>query len=344
MRSRIGIREVAKAAGVSVTTVSHALNDVQGARVNEETRQRVLAVAADLNYAPNRLASGLRNLQSQTIGFISDEISTTPFAGKMILGAQHAAKKHGLLLIMINTDGDAQAEAQGIQALLQHQVDGIVYATMYHRRIQVPDSLKGIPAVLLDATSPEASLPSVVPDEFGGARAAMHELLAAGHRRIGFVSNQDAIPATAGRLDGVKAAFAGHGLPYDPALTVAAESSTDGGYTAAMQLLTLPARPTGLFCFNDQMAMGAYRAAAELGLKIPADLSVVGFDNLELISGFLHPRLTTVQLPHYEMGVWAINRLEEEIARAKDGPHEPLRTALDCPIVRRASVAPPPLL
>ncbi|WP_113718175.1 LacI family DNA-binding transcriptional regulator [Arthrobacter dokdonensis] len=341
MSSRVGIRQVAKAAGVSVTTVSHALNDVGGARVSEETRQRVQAVAREMNYAPNRLASGLRNQRSGTIGFISDEISTTPFAGRMILGAQEAAKKKGLLLLLLNTAGDVEVEEAEIRALLQHQVDGIVYATMYHRQVDVPELLSGIPTVLADASAPGARVSSVVPDEERGARSAVSELLAAGHRRIGFVTNEDNIPATRQRLAGYKAALRDYGVAYEPSLVVAHRSTAAGGFNAAAHLLSLDDSPTALFCFNDQMAMGAYQAAAVAGLSIPADLSVIGFDNLEIIAGNLLPALTTMQLPHYEMGVWAIEQLEQEIARPA-GPDDSVKQVLlDCPLVRRDSVAPP---
>lgn len=341
MSNRVGIRQVAKAAGVSVTTVSHALNDVDGARVSEETKLRVQSVARELNYAPNRLASGLRNQRSGTIGFISDEISTTPFAGRMILGAQDAAKKKGLLLLLLNTAGDEEVEEAEIRALLQHQVDGIVYATMYHRQIEVPELLSGVPTVLADASSPRTEVSSVVPDEEHGAHTAVSELLAAGHRRIGFATNQDNIPATRQRLAGYKSALGVYGVAFDPELVLAEESITAGGFKAAAQLLSLDDRPTALFCFNDRMAMGAYQAAAAAGLSIPADLSVIGFDNLEIIAGNLLPALTTMQLPHYEMGIWAVERLEQEIARATVTGLAAERVLLDCPIVRRDSVAPP---
>jgi LacI family transcriptional regulator len=198
--------------------------------------------------------------------------------------------------------------------------------------------------VLLDASSTDPRYPSVVPDEVGGGRAAVQELLDAGHRRIGFTTNIDDIPATHGRLVGYRQALADAGIPVRPDLVVIEESDTPGGYRAALQLLRRSDRPTGLFCFNDRMAMGAYRAAHELGLRIPQDVSVVGFDNQELIADGLFPGLTTVALPHYEMGAWAVNTMIDMLDKAQPARRRrrrPSQTTMECPIVRRDSVAAP---
>src|SRR6478609_12138551 len=163
MTTRVGIREVAKAAGVSVTTVSHALNDATSSRVKAETQQHVRDVARNLGYAPNRLASGLRNQRSQILGLVSDEITTTPFAGAMIQGAQDAASEHGHLLMVVNSGLDNELERQEIRALRQHQVDGVIYARMFHQLVPVPGELNGLPTVVLDAATDDPRLSSVVP-------------------------------------------------------------------------------------------------------------------------------------------------------------------------------------
>jgi LacI family transcriptional regulator len=344
MGRNISIRDVASAAGVSVTTVSHVLNNTTGARVSEETRERVATVAARLGYAPNKLAQGLRLQRTQILALLSDQIATTPHAGRIILGAQEAASAKGWVVMLLNSGGDPDLEDREINALLQHQVDGVLYATMYHRQITVPDRLTSIPVVLLDASSTDPRYPSVVPDEVGGGRAAVQELLDAGHRRIGFTTNVDDIPATHGRLVGYRQALADAGIPFSSDLVVVEESDTRGGYRAALQLLRRPDRPTGLFCFNDRMAMGAYQAAHELGLRISQDVSVVGFDNQELIADGLFPGLTTVALPHYEMGAWAVNTMIDmldEAQPARRRRRRPSQTTMECPIVRRDSVAAP---
>ncbi|HWU46128.1 MAG TPA: LacI family DNA-binding transcriptional regulator [Humibacter sp.] len=336
MSKRVGIRDVADAAGVSMTTVSHALSG--GGVLSDRTREHVRRVARELNYAPNRLASGLRSQRSQTIGFVSDEISTTPFAGRVVLGAQDGASERDLVLMIVNTNADDALEGREIGALLQRQVDGILFARMYHQEVEVPASLAGVPTVLVDAESADKRFSSVVPDEFGAAVTATEHLIGAGHRRIGYVCNQDDILATAGRLRGFRAAMAAHGLPVDESLIVSATPDGPGGRRAALRILEASDAPTALFCFNDRMALGAYQAAALNGLSVPGDLSIVGVDNLEIIAADLLPGLTTVALPHYEMGRWAIDRLHRQIVG--DGI-EPVQQELVCPLIERDSVAPP---
>ena len=340
--ANVTIKDVAAEAGVSVTTVSHVLNRVAGTRVSEETRERVEQAAGRLGYLPNSLARGLRTQRSQTLALVSDQIATTPYAGRIILGAQEAASAQGWLLMLLHTGNEPEVEQREIRALAQHQVDGVLYATMYHRKAQVPGELHPMPVVLLDASSDDPTIPSVVPDEVAGGRAAVEELVSHGHRRIGFLTNVDDIPATHGLLAGYREVLDEAGIRFDPDLVLADTSDTPGGYRTARALLERPDRPTGLFCFNDRMAMGAYRAAAELGLRIPADLSIVGFDNQELIAEGLHPGLTTVALPHYEMGAWAVKTMITLLERRGNSRRRRAdHVLMPCPLVRRDSVAPP---
>jgi LacI family transcriptional regulator len=336
----VGIRDVAAAAGVSITTVSHSLSG--GGVLSDKTRKRVQRIAKELNYTPNRLASGLRSQRSQTIGFISDEITTTPFAGGVILGAQEAAATFDWVLMVVNSNMDLELENREIGALLQHQVDGIVYARMYHQHVIVPAQLAEVPTVLLDAECDEDRFSSVVPDEAGAAMTAVDYLVRAGHTRIGYLSNKDDIPATHSRLIGYRESLAAHGIAFDETLVATASPTAKGGRRASSGLLARSDRPTALFCFNDLMAMGAYQAAGAAGLSIPDDVSIVGVDDLELISESLYPGLTTIALPHYEMGKWAIERLHAEITGDTGGTGtEPDHVQLHCPMTERSSVAPP---
>jgi LacI family transcriptional regulator len=282
---------------VSVTTVSHVLNDVAYARVSVETRDKVRSAAEQLGYGPNRLAQALRSRRTGMLGLVSEDIATTPHAGRILLGADDAARARGCTLMVINTSASASTASReaDVKALLERQVDGILYATMYHRRVEVPPNLGKVPAVLVDAVSAGGGFVSVVPDEYSGAAPVQ-----------------------------------------------AASSDAQGGYAAARRILGGDNPPSALFCYNDRMAMGAYRAAAELGLSIPADLSVVGFDDQELIAANLHPGLTTVALPHYEMGAWAAERLIDTVEGTPlPGASATEPVLLNCPLVTRASVAGP---
>jgi LacI family transcriptional regulator len=335
------IRDVATLAGVSTTTVSHVLNDVPGKRINSETRDRVKVAAAELSYRPNRLAQGLRLQRTHTFGFVSDAIGETPYAGLTIAGAQQTAAANGSLLMFMNSGLDPELEDKEIRALLDRRVDGIVYASDYHRQVTLPPALRRTTAVLVDAFTDDPTIPSVVPDEFGGAFTAVGELAAHGHREIAFLNNQEDIPATGLRLAGFQRGLAENGISFRPERVIPEEPISAGGYRAATALLGRPNRPTALFCFNDRMAMGAYQAAADLGLRIPSDVSIMGFDNQENIADGLRPGLTTLALPHYEMGQWAVRTLIELV---DSGVQQPIHQALTlpCPLVRRASVGSPP--
>ncbi len=334
------LRDVAERAGVSASAVSYVLNEVPGKRISDSTRQRVRAAAEELSYRPNRLARGLRLQRSNTLGFISDNIATRPHAGLLISGAQDAAAEHGSLLMMMNSDRDPELADREVRALLDRQVDGIIYAAEYHQVVTPSAALQGTSAVLLDARTETGSLSSVVPDEVGGALTAVRELTDHGHRRIGFINHTDDIPAVTLRLKGFQLGLKAAGRRFHPELVASDISEAEGGKRAASVLLDLPDRPTALFCFNDRMAMGAYQAAADRGLSVPDDLSIIGFDNQEIIARSLSPGLSTVALPHYEMGHWAVDALMNLI---KSDNEEPTRqVTLPCPLVRRASVGPPP--
>jgi LacI family transcriptional regulator len=212
---------------------------------------------------------------------------------------------------------------------------------MYHQVVSPPPALRDIRAVLLDARTLDESLPSVVPDDVGGARTAVNVLVDRGHRRIGWVTTEEPVPAAAERLVGYREVLESRGITFDPSLVEAGPGGdTHSGLEAAGRLLDRPDRPTALFCFNDRMAMGAYRAIRLRGLKVPHDVSVVGFDNMEQIAPWLDPPLTTMQLPHYEMGRWAVEHVLRDPGSEED--ELPPQRRMPCPVVERSSVAPPP--
>ncbi len=341
----VGIKDVAAAAGVSVTTVSHVLNDVPHTRTSEQTKERIRAAAESLGYRPNRLARGLRTQTSEMVGLVTEEIATTPYAGQIILGAQEAASSRNLALAIINAslNREPQVAPEEVRALLERHVDGIIYATVFHDEVIPPAEMRKSPSVLIGARDANGEIPSVVPDERAGAASVVDMLAGLGHRRIAFLASSVDVPATRGRAVGYAEAMESAGLDTR-GLIVEGDSEAAGGYTAALTALSRPedVRPTAVFCYNDRMAMGAYRAAAELGLRIPDDVSIVGFDDQAPLPRSLFPALTTVALPHYDMGVWAVNTLADQLAgHAENRLLASHPTLLQCPIVAGDSVSVP---
>ena len=341
LRRRPSIRAVAALAGVSQTTVSHALSGSRAVRA--ETRERVVRAAAQLGYTPNRLASGLRLQRTGVVGLVSDRIATTPFAGRIVQGAQDAARERGVVLMVVDTEGDPELEETQLRALLDHRVDGILMARMSHQEVARPSALGETPTVLVDAVPIGGwRVPAVAPDEPGIAGTAVAHLVAAGHRRIGLATTTDEGPASRGREAGFRTALREAGLDPDHAHVERVPSDAAGGRSAGRRLLDVPAqdRPTAVFCFNDQIAMGVMQAAAALGLAVPHDCSVVGVDDLEIVAAALEPGLTTVALPHREMGRWGMSTLLDRIDGAETDVAEPV--LLTCELVERGSVGPPP--
>jgi LacI family transcriptional regulator len=339
------LKDVARTAGVSVTTASVVLNDRRdGIRVPDATRHRVQQAAEDLGYRPNILARSLRTQQTRTIGFISDEVTTTPFAVGMLAAAQDEAARHGYLLFVVNLGPNAPLaiQEQVIDLLAQQQVSQVVYACMYHRVVDPPH---GLPAgtVFLNCEASGGRHRSIVPDERQGAYEVVTELIKAGHERIAFLDDHLHPPASRLRLEGFRAALAEHGLDYRAGLHLETTPFVRGGLVLS-DLIDLPGaqRPTAVFCYNDRIAMGAYRAARARGLHVPDDLSVVGFDDQEYIASELDPPLTTVRLPHREMGQLAVQLLLQEPVALSDlhtSHGNVIRVAGE--LVRRDSIAEP---
>lgn len=328
------LKDVADRVGVSIKTVSNVINGQHG-RVSPATRARVEAAIEDLGYRPHAAAQGLRTRQSHLIGLISDQVAFTPYAVGILKGAHDRAHDAGKILVIVNTDGDpAEAEAAA-ETMLARRVEGIIYATMYHRAVHPPDSITEVPAVLLNCYCADQSLPSVVPDEVTGGREATEALLRQGHRRIGLLNVGRFIPAAMGRLAGYKQALAAYDVPFDPALVRAGNSMADSGYQGALELMHVVDPPTALFCGTDRMAMGAYDALKELGAAIPGDVAVRGFDDQEVIAPYLRPPLSTSALPHYEMGRWAVSYLLDQAEQSQD--RVPIQSMMHCPLVDRAS-------
>jgi LacI family transcriptional regulator len=331
------IRDVAQRAGVSFKTVSRVLNDEPSVR--PETRERVRAAIRELAYTPHHTARQMRTRRSKTIGFVSDEIATSPFAVDIVKGAQLAAWEHGMMLLVVNTERDPEVERAAIASLLERRVEGIVYAAMFHRVVEPLPRLREVPTVLVDCHDATGAYPAVVPDEEQGGYLATRTLIDRGHRRIGFV-NLDPVAsaaAAAGRLAGYRRALRETGLPFDERLVLHVTPAPDQGFRLTSALLDLEDRPTALFCGNDRTAAGAYCAIYQRGLRIPEDVAVIGFDDQEEIAAHLMPPLTSVALPHLAMGRWGVEHLVQSFEPSSRPAATHAVQRLSCPLVERAS-------
>lgn len=330
----IGLKDVAARAGVSIKTVSNVING-QNREVGSQTRARVLAAIGELGYRPHAVAKDLRLRRTNTIGFVSDVVATTPYAGSLIKGALDLAWAHGKILTTVDTGDDPSILEAAIEVMLERRVEGIIYAAMYHRAVQLTGTILEVPAVLLDCYCEDRSLPSVVPDEVTGGYEATESLLRKGHRRIGFINAGRVIPAAVGRLEGYRQALAAYGVPFDSSLIRSGNTMADTGYEHTMDLMRLNPPPTAIFCGTDRTAMGAYDALKELGLSIPGDVAIRGFDDEAEIAPYLRPPLSTTALPHYEMGKWAVDYLIKLASGVADS--QPVQHKMHCPLVERAS-------
>ena len=302
------LREVAEAAGVSTATVSLVINKKKNARIADETRQRVKDAIRQLGYRPNAMAKTLVSGTSKFIGLVADGVATTPFAGQIIHGAQDEAWKHGYALLIANTEGNRELEKDAIAMMLEYKVRGILYSTWFHRP---PPSRKH--CARRTSSSSTAFLRSRerpvlwYPTKTQGGQSATEILLRGGHRRIAFINATIPAPAKDGRLQGYKDALEAAGIPFDPELVLEAYPDQEGGYGATAELLKRDV--TAVYCYNDRMAMGLYDGLRENGLSVPDDIAVVGFDNQEVIAAHLRPPLSTVSLPHYELGAAGVRML-----------------------------------
>jgi LacI family transcriptional regulator len=314
------LKDVAAHAGVSVTTASFALTGRQDQRIAEETKQRVRAAAATLNYRPNLTPQILKTGRSGTIALVSDFVTSTPYASASIRGALEAARKHDALLYIAESLGDPDVERRLLESMIDRRVDGFVLASMFTHTVSVPEVLRDVPLVLLNCVTTDVDCPMVVPDERSAGVAAVRALLDAGHRGgMYFVGSlprgmhggpqwdgREAL-ALVDRLHGIRAELRRAKLSLAGSLTVTDWEPADGRQ-AVSTLLATGALPTALICANDRIAFGAYQALAGAGLRVPDDVSVISFDDTEL-TRWLDPNLSSLELPHQEMGSRAVELL-----------------------------------
>ncbi|WP_210583824.1 LacI family DNA-binding transcriptional regulator [Streptomyces sp. GESEQ-35] len=335
-------RDVARLAGVSHTAVSFVFNGRAQGNLSPATQERIRQAAAQLGYRPDPLARGLRRSRTAVIGLVTDEIASSPFAGRLLRGAMETAWGSEHLILTVDSGGDPAKEDAAVAELLDRRVDGIIYAAMSLRRVRVPEGLHRTHSVLANCLPEDDSLPAVIPAERAGGRTAARLLLDQGHRRVALVGGQDDI-ASVERLRGFRDALRAEGITVPKEWVVRTGGEISGGYRGAEQLLAdAPAarRPTGIFCYNDRVAAGVLHAATRFGIAVPDSLSVVGYDDQEHMAAFLTPPLTSVALPHRAMGEGAAQLLLDAIDTGRTPPATVRRLA--CPVISRASVGPVP--
>lgn len=343
------MKQIAQAAGVSVSSVSLVLNGHDAGRIKPAVAERIRQTARQMGYQPNALARSLRTNKTRMIGFISVQVATTPYAGGMIQGAQDALSELGYMLLTVSGD-DATAIESEIRALKRYGVDGFLYSAMSNRVVDIPDSLAEFPLVLVDATDETNRFPSVEPDELRIGYDATTRLVEAGCERIAYIGCTEPMIAQTGRLSGYRQALEGAGRTPNERLIC--DVLNNGPALQAVEHLFDAEQPDGFFCFNDARAWYVYESAARRGLTIGHDLSVVGVDNHRVFAETLDPELTTIELPHYEMGYWAANKLVSQIEKRpinEDAwPHTtammpPLNTPspvrIHCTLIEKGSVA-----
>jgi LacI family repressor for deo operon, udp, cdd, tsx, nupC, and nupG len=336
MSARATIREVAKLAGVSVATVSRTLSDPEV--VSPETRQAVLKAAASMNYTPNSMARNLRQQRSRSVLVLVEDIAN-PFYPEVFLAMEETAQARGYTVLLGNTGHSAEREAGYWELLRSRRADGIVLFTG-----QVPQTGGPLPPLVLmaersDTPVPDSPpLPLVAIDNRAAAVLATEHLLALGHRRIAHIAGPDHRSISRDRQQGWQEALTAAGQSADASLVAPGHFTIPGGEAAALRLLNHSPRPTAIFAANDESAIGALRAAKRLGLRVPQDLSVVGFDDIGL-SALFEPALTTIHQPRAALGQQAMS-LILDLIEGTGSPADPV--ILPVQLVQRESSGPAP--
>lgn len=334
----VTIKDIAKKANVSITTVSRVLNN-KAEGIGEATRKRVLEIIDELDYRPNTIARSMVTKQTNTIGLIIPDIRN-PFFPELVRGVEDVANQSKYSLFLCNTDGSMEKEAEALKLMREKNVDGIVFTYSYAAMDQLFEELAQkyrIPVVLLDRGLEDETFSGVYTDNQKAGYIATKHLIELSHVRIGCITGPGYIQNSRDRLKGYKRALEEYQISIDERLIKSGEYKMEGGYQAAKALLE-ESDVTAIFALNDLMAFGVYQAAAELGIHIPNDLSVVGFDNLKY-NQLLTPKLTTIDQSVYQMGKEAAQMLLSQIKER--GEVEPRNIYLDPKLIVRESSAIP---
>ena len=331
---RVTMKDVAKRAGVSQPTVSFVLNDRRDVSVSDATRARVRKAAKELKFQPNRAAQSLRSNKSFIIGVIADRVVSQPYAGQIIVGVQQAVQASGYVCYVVETWETPDAGQAAVDNLLRQGVAGLIYAAPGPEPVHAVETADDIPTIFVNCWPANLADPALVlADEYQGGRDAAAATFAAGHRHVVFLGGPHDDYACRERERGMVDAAVAAGI--DPA-TIRREYGTyqvSSGHDLALAVIA-DESPSAFICGNDRMAVGAMMALQSAGLQCPRDVSIVGFDDQPDLADQLHPPLTTVALPHLQMGVLAGEMMLQ-------GEQPSGRHLVPCRYVGRGSLAAP---
>ncbi|MBB6054321.1 ribose operon transcriptional repressor RbsR [Tolumonas osonensis] len=328
------MKDVARLAGVSTSTVSHVVNSTRF--VSDEIRERILKAVAELNYSPSALARSLKINQTRTLGMMVTT-SNNPFFAEVVAGVERICYQRGYTLVLCNTEGDPERLRHNLEVLLQKRIDGLLLMCTEGRSAsaEVFGRHPAVPTVVMDWGPLNSQADRIQDNSALGGYLATRHLIEQGHRRIGLISGPiDKLPAQS-RQEGYRRALTEAGLPYRQDYVVTGDFEFAGGISGMQQLLALPEPPTAVFAGNDVSAVGVYQALYRAGLRVPQDISVIGYDDIEL-ARYLTPPLTTIHQPQEELCRQAVDILLDRIQGADDAPR---LISLEPTLIRRESVS-----
>jgi DNA-binding LacI/PurR family transcriptional regulator len=300
------IKDVARVAKVSHPTVSRALR--HSPLVNPKTAERIRKIAADMGYQPSAVARSLVMKKTHTIGVVVTTIAD-PFIGEVVSGIEEMANEHGYSVILANSNADPKREVKVAQLFHERRVDGILVTSSRVGALYVPLLSKlRVPIVLINNQHPGQFVHSVMIDNVTASRDATRHLIQLRHKRIAYISDQFGFQSDVERFAGYRQALEAADLPFLPELIAHGDGRPEGGASAMQQLLARPVPPTAVFCYNDMSALGALSCIRAHCLRVPEDISLVGFDDL-LVASYSDPPLTTIRQPKQQMGRTAMEIL-----------------------------------
>jgi LacI family transcriptional regulator len=304
------IKDVAKEAGVSIATVSHVINGTR--YVSPDLTEKVHQAISKLNYRPHAIARSLRKNKTLTIGLVIPD-NSNPFFSEILRGAEDSAFNYGYSVIVGNSDSDPQKELAYFKSLSSGKVDGLIFvdAALPDEYVRTAMSAQ-TPVIVVDRNLSEKAVDGIFLDNFRGGLEATEYLIQIGHRRIGCISGPSSIIPNMERVRGYRSALESYGIPVDDELIYEGDFQVDGGTRGALFLMNKPQPPSAIFCCNDMMAIGALQAFRQHGIRVPEDISLVGFDDIPQ-AAYAEPSLTTVAQPKYEIGQIAVDLLIQRL-------------------------------